>query len=114
DERRRPGPARRAEALFPPGPPRDRVDQLADAMHDEGDLRPVPAAPLRPGDRHRDGGVLLLQPGPGSRPRRFPHIAAAAVAERRTGEADKDMDRPLPAPSRLARSRRGGINAIAW
>jgi hypothetical protein len=41
--------------LFPPRPPRDRVDQLADAVHDEGDLRPVPAAPPRSRDRHRDG-----------------------------------------------------------
>src|SRR5215472_13440792 len=37
--------------------------------------RAVSAAPLRPGDRHRDGGVLLLQSGPGDGPRRFPHLA---------------------------------------
>ena len=54
------------QAVFPPGPPRDRADQLADAMHDEGDLRAVPAAPQRPGDRQRDGRLLLLQPGPGA------------------------------------------------
>jgi hypothetical protein len=31
----------------PPGPPRDHIDQLADAVHDEGDLRPCQ-------QRHRD------------------------------------------------------------
>ena len=35
----------RPQALFPPGPPRDCVNQLADAVHDEGDLRAMPAAP---------------------------------------------------------------------
>ena len=72
--------ARRAalKPLFPPGPSRDRVDQLADAMHDEGDLRAVPAAPLRPGERHRNGRVLVLQPGPGHGPRRFPGTCASA------------------------------------
>ena len=47
------------------------VDQLADAVHDEGDLRAVPAAPRRSGDRQGDGRLLLLQPGPGARPRRL-------------------------------------------
>ncbi len=84
---------------------RDRLDQLADAMHDEGDLRPVPAAPLRPGERHRDRGVLLLQPGPGSRQGRFSDVAPPPVAKRRAGEADQAVDRPLPAAPRLARSR---------
>ena len=36
-----------------PGHKRDRVDQLADAMHDEGDLRAVPAAAPRSGHRQR-------------------------------------------------------------
>jgi hypothetical protein len=54
--RRRDGRCRRSppggiETLFPPGPPRDCVDQFADAVHDEGDLRAMPAAPPRPGDR---------------------------------------------------------------
>ena len=31
------------EALFPAGSPCDRLDQLADVVHDEGDLRAVPA-----------------------------------------------------------------------
>ncbi len=82
DGRGRRSPPRRLEALFPPGAPRDRLDQLADAMHDEGDLRAVPATPLRPGDRHRDGRLLLLQPGPGDGRRRFPD--AAPPPRRRT------------------------------
>ena len=42
--------ARRArlKALFPAGSPCDRLDQLADAVHDEGDLRAVPAIAARP------------------------------------------------------------------
>ena len=54
------GGGRRARAttvLAPylkPRPPRDRLDQLADAMHDEGDLRAVPAAAARSGDRQGD------------------------------------------------------------
>jgi hypothetical protein len=43
---------------------RDREHQLADAVHDEGDLRAVPAAPRRPGDRQGQHGLHLLQPGP--------------------------------------------------
>src|SRR5207237_2945904 len=93
------------------GAPRDRVDQLADAMHDEGDLRPVPAAALRPVERHRDGSVLLLQPGPGPRPRRLPDPAPPSVAEWRAGEVDQAVDRPLPATSRLAHSRRRGVKS---
>ena len=102
--------ARRAalQPLFPPGSSRDRVDQLADAMHDEGDLRAVPAAPLRQGERHRNRRVLLLQPGPGHGPRRFPGIAPAPVAERRAGKADKALDRPLPEAPRPARGSCGG------
>ena len=102
--------ARRAALtpLFPPGPPRDRVDQLADAVHDEGDLRAVPAAPLRPGERHRNGRVLVLQPGPGHGPRRFSDAAPAPVAERRAGKADQAVDRPLPEAPGPARGGRGG------
>jgi len=48
------------KTLFPPGSPRDRVDQLADAVHDEGDLRAMPAAPPGSLDGHRDGRLLLF------------------------------------------------------
>ena len=37
------GPARRSAAVPEAGPSRDRQHQLADAVHDEGDLRAVPA-----------------------------------------------------------------------
>jgi hypothetical protein len=60
-----------AEAVPEARAPADRLDQLADAVHDEGDLRPVPAAAPGSGDRQGDGGVFLLQPGPAARPGRF-------------------------------------------
>ena len=47
--------------------PRDRLHQLADAMHDEGDLRAVPAAACRSGDGRAHVRVHLLQPGPAAR-----------------------------------------------
>ena len=80
------------------GTQRDRVDQLPHAMHDEGGLRAVPAAADRPGNRRADGCVLLLQPGPGAGPRRFPGAARTARAERHAGETDRAMDRPCAAP----------------
>ena len=46
------------------GPHGDRIDQFADAVHDEGGLCAVPAAADRSGDRRADRGVLLLQSGP--------------------------------------------------
>ena len=63
-----------------------------------------------PGDRHRDGRLLLLQPGPGHRPGRFPRPAPPPVAERRPGKADQAMDRPLPPPPRPAPGDRGGVS----
>ena len=64
-------PARRAGAAPAARPRRHRQHQLADAVHDERGLRAVPAAPRRPGDRARGVHLLLLQPGPGARPRRL-------------------------------------------
>ncbi len=109
DGRRRRSAPGGIEALFPPRPPRDRVDQLADAVHDEGDLRPVPAAPPRPGHRHRDGGLLLLQPRPGDGPRRFPHPAPPPLPKRRPGKTDQTLGRPLPAASGRTPGDCGGI-----
>ena len=43
-----------------------RVDQQPDAMHDEGNLRPVPPDAPRSGDGGGVGRVLLLQPGSGA------------------------------------------------
>src|SRR5207249_3522307 len=82
---------------------------FADAVHDEGDLRAVPAIAARPCHRHRDGGVLLLQPGPGDGPGRFPGIAPPALAEQRTGKIEQAVDRPLPAAPRLAPGDGGGV-----
>ena len=79
-----------------------RQHQLADAVHDEGDLRAVPASAQGSDDRRRDGGVLLLQSGSAARSRRFRQPAHAPLAERRAGEADQAVDRPLPARDRRA------------
>ncbi len=51
DGRGRHSAPRGAGAAHEAAPFRDRLDQLADAMHDEGDLRAVPAAAERPGHR---------------------------------------------------------------
>ena len=79
--------------------PRDRVDQLADAVHDEGDLRAVPAAAQRSGHGQGQLRVLLLQPGPAARCRRFSGARGAARAEFGAGEADGAVDRALPSQS---------------
>ena len=64
----------------------------------------------RPGDRQGDGRVLVLQPGPGASTASISGTARAPAAERRAGEADKAVDRPLPAASRPASGGgRGGI-----
>ncbi len=102
-------PPRRPRAVFEERAPRHRLDQLADAMYDEGDLRPVPAAPQGSGDRRRDGGVLLLQPGSGARCGRFRQSARQADSERGAGEADAAMDRSLPAPARPPSGRSRGV-----
>ena len=85
--------ARRAGAVPQAGASGDRLDQLADAVHDEGDLRAVPAAAARPGDRQGHVRVLLLQPGPAARPRRLRGARPAPGAERRAGEAHGAVDR---------------------
>ena len=72
-----------------PGITCDRLDQLADAVHDEGDLRAVPAAARRPGDRARRATCSRAS----TRISRstivdFPALDARLRAERRAGEAD--------------------------
>src|SRR5204863_2416680 len=79
----------------------------ADAMHDEGDLRAVPAAARRPADRQDDLRVFLLQPGPAARPGRFRRARPAPCAEWRAGEAHRVVDRPLPEASAAARGAQG-------
>ncbi len=66
------GAPRRARAVSAAGAHRDRLDQLAHAVHDEGSVRAVPAAAHRPGERGAQRRVLLLQPGSGAGPRGLP------------------------------------------
>src|SRR5206468_518955 len=94
---------------------RDRVDQLADAMHAQGDLRAVPAAAPRPAHRKENLRVLLLQPGPGPRQRRLRRLVRAAQAEFLAGETDLAVDPWLHAavaqatPARLTGARGGRL-----
>ena len=73
---------------------RHREHQLADAVHDEGSLRPVPAEARRSGDRQGVDHLLLLQPGSGAGPRRFPEPGGAAASEHRAGKAVEPVARP--------------------
>ena len=82
-------------------PQGDRLHQLADAMHDEGNLRAVPAGASRSRDRRRARGILLLQSGSGPRSRRFRQSARPPRPERRAGEAHAAVDRPLAAAARM-------------
>ena len=68
------------------GPRRHRQHQLADAVHDEGSLRAVPAEARRSGDRRRDDHLFVLQPGSGDGSRGFPEPRRAAAAEHRPGK----------------------------
>ncbi len=102
------GPQKRP-GVFPfTDPRRHRVDQLADAMHDEGSLRTVPAAAR--GSRDRQGGdrLLLLQPGPEARRDGLGQPRGAPAAEHGFGEADESLAGPVlrerGPESRLARS----------
>src|SRR5207249_4074292 len=54
----------RIEAAAPGGPRGHRLDQLPDAMHDEGDLRPVLVQAPRPAHRQGILRLLLLRSGP--------------------------------------------------
>ena len=53
-------------------------------------------------DRRRDGGVHLLQPGPGARPRRFRWAARPPQPEQPRGKGHRAVDRPLPQATRHA------------
>ncbi len=86
-----------AEALSQALASRHRVDQLADAMHDEGNLRAMPATAARSGDRQAELCFFLLQSGSGTRQRRLRRARCAFVAERSAGKAHRAMGRALPA-----------------
>ena len=79
------------------------VDQLADAVHDEGDLRAMPATAPRPGVRQAVVCIFLLQSGPAHRPRRLSRTVRAARAEFGAGKVDGAVGRALP-------RRRSGLN----
>src|SRR5690606_39783664 len=96
---------RRAPGSPEAAPLRDRLDQLADAMHDEGDLRAMPAAARGSGNGRADLRVLLLQPGPAARQGGFRGIGGAPGTEQRPGKAHRAMDRSLPAAGRAAHFR---------
>ena len=80
-----------AEALSQSPSYRHRLHQLADAVHDEGRLRPVSLQAHRPRDRRGVLRLLLLQPGPGARPRRFPQPRRPPQTELRAGKALGDL-----------------------
>jgi NADPH-dependent glutamate synthase beta subunit-like oxidoreductase len=79
----------RARAVSVAEASRHRLDQLADAVHDEGDLRAMPAAAARSRHGQDELCVLVLQPGPAARSRRLPGARHAPQAERRAGEAHR-------------------------
>ena len=71
-----------------------RLDQLADAVHDERGLRPVPPEARRPGDRRAEGDrLLLLQPGPELRRDGLGQPRRAPAAEHGVREADGTLAR---------------------
>ena len=96
------------------GPCRHRLDQLPDAMHDEGNLRAMPAAAPRSGDRQDDLRVLLLQPGPAARPGGLRRPRPAPGAERRAGKAHRALDRALPAARPAAGGAQGRLAVLQW
>ncbi len=65
--------------------------QLADAVHDEGSLRAVPAETRRPRDRTRDRRLLVLQPGSGHGPRGLSQPRRPPAPEHRAGEARQSV-----------------------
>ena len=83
---------------------RHRQHQLADAVHDEGSLRAVPAEARRPGDGQGRDYLLVLQSGPGARSRRFSEPGRAPAAEYGAGETGQHV----------ARSPAGGPEPAAY
>ena len=84
-----------------PAARRHRQHQLADAVHDEGGLRAVPAEARRPGDRQGDDRLLLLQPGSGARHGRLRATCRAPARQHGAGEA-----RPTCGSTRSSSTRR--------
>ena len=90
----------------------DRLDQLADAVHDEGDLRAVPAAPRRSGDRRARRVVFSCF----NQDQELDRVdfACLRAAARQNGVQEKltrAVDRPLVAAAGPAAS--GGVACLA-
>ena len=108
--------ARRAGAVPEDGSRRHRQHQLADAVHDEGSLRAVPAEARRSEDRQGDDHLLVLQPGSGARPGGLPESRGAAAAEHRAGEAVEPLARSSAArqgaPARISAGLTPGTTTL--
>src|SRR4029079_8533242 len=70
-----------------------RLDQFADAMHDEGDMRSMSATASRSGDGQGELRVLVLQSGSAARRSRLRGARCAPQAERGAGKADGALGR---------------------
>src|SRR5439155_9881703 len=81
-------------------------------MHDEGDLRAMPATASRSRDRQAHVRVLVLQPGPAARSCRVPRAGRAPRAERRAGEVDRAMDSALR--HTLAVRNTSGVTSVCY
>ncbi len=104
------GAAQRAQGVHQADAARHRLDQFADAVHDERDLRAMPAAAARPGDGRDPVRVFVLQPGPGSRCGRLRGARGASGAERGAGRTDRAVGHALPRAGR----RRGVARRARW
>src|SRR5476651_1518529 len=83
----------RAGAAPEAGTRRYREYQLADAVHDEGSLRAVPAEARRSEDRPGNDYLFLLQPGSGHGPRRFSEPGRAPAPEHGAGKTREPVVR---------------------
>src|SRR5262249_386654 len=95
---------RYAQALSQAAARRIRFHQLTDAVHDEGNLRAVPAAARGPRDRQDELRLLVLQPGPAPRPGGFCRAGRAPETELGAGKTDCRVGRSLPGRSRRPRA----------
>ncbi len=97
DGRREGGASHHACAVPEAGSRRHREHQLADAVHDEGSLRAVPAEARRSEDGRGNDRLLVLQSGSGNGPRRFSEPGGASKAEYGAGKAVEHVVRPSSA-----------------
>src|SRR6185369_96015 len=93
--------AARAVACRPRG---HRVDQLADAVHDEGDLRAVPVQAPGPADGQGELRVLLLRSGPADGSDGLGKSEDAPARELAAGKAVGAVAGVLPGEDRAAES----------